>query len=156
MVGKSAKVRHHQTKSFLEPFPFTCLSCHRDRFEQQDNLTSRQIMTKIKEEAFLAWQCRFGLIPDCVEVFGSWDEFAEPVPLSLNGSTMFSTVITLSTPNTYFYYFVVDGIRWTDTTKTMTTMESDEYNVLRLPIEMEKRGMFILHAPLSLLKSPTN
>ena len=95
----------------------------------------------------MAWQCRFGLIPDRVVVYGSWDEFDEPVPLSLNESTMFSTVILLPTPNTYHYYFMVDGIRWTDTTKTMTTMESDDYNVLRLPIEMEQRGMFLLHEP---------
>eukprot|EP01083_Nonionella_stella_P004248 12268_1 len=92
------------------------------------------------EGCFFFWHCRSGEIPESVVVFGSWNDFVDGTSLKYNGNSMFGETIKIQ-PNkgTFYYYFDVDGERRTDYTKTIITHESEERNVLQLPLESQQK-----------------
>ena len=89
---------------------------------------------------FFHWQCRNGENPESVSVYGSWDEFTQPIPLKFNKNSMFGGDIKIKRKKgTFYYYYDIDGERRTDHTKAVITNESEEYNFIQLPLESAEK-----------------
>ena len=60
-------------------------------------------MSKQMEYVEFVWNSGDGPIPDQVAVFGSWDEYTEPVPTTFDGDRRFHGKILLPMPGNFYY-----------------------------------------------------
>ncbi len=106
------------------------------------------------EGIFFFWHCRNGQIPESVIVYGSWDDCSKGTQLQSNGGMMFGGSVKIpSNAGTFYYYFEVDGERHTDYTKLTITIQSEEHNVLQLPLKNTEKGLYTKFLSLYTLRA---